>query len=455
MLGAFGELYVLDWGLASTRALRESLPPADDTEKRVASGTPGYMAPEQIRGEPPDPSCDVYALGTLLYEILTLERMHKGKTSRDLCEATLAGEIDRPSQRAPDRDIAPELDVICARATALSKSHRYASARALYDDLVRYLEGDRDLSLRLTLSREHAARAESLASQAREGGAAGSDARSEALRTVSRALALDPENPEALRTLIALITSPPVETPPEATLDMQATERSLDGPRGRGGMIGLLILATVYPIVWLILGVRNVPTFALCVTVGFVAAALGFLRVRRPRQDGFAPTYLPVVVSCLIGLFALCIHPTIFTPTVAIPFAVGYTLSMDGRRRFLPMLACTAALLVPAIMEWVHLISPSSFITADHKSCMFSRMGASPQLSGFLLVFGNVICLVAACFYALQFRGVLTDTQRRVAVMSWQLRQLLPKDARPKTVPPGPRFRTTAGHAVASNDPER
>jgi serine/threonine-protein kinase len=433
MLGSFGELYVLDWGLAKRGAATDV---AQASADRSVSGTPGYIAPEQIRGEPLDARCDVYALGALLYEILTLNPMLEGKGYDELCRAALEAKIERPSLRAPQRDIAPELDVITARATARARQNRHATARELHDDLMRFLDGDRDLALRRAMSREHGERAAALAATLHSGG--GAAARSSALGLVGHALALDPDNAAALRTLVALLTDPPEETPREAIEDMHATERSLDGPRARGGVAGLMLVAAVFPAACLIQGVRDVRRFALMVVAGWVVWGLGVLRVRHPRHDGFAPSYLPIAVALSIAIIGVCCNPTTLTPTFAIPFAVGYTLSMDHRRRFLPMIASSVALVLPCALEWLHLISPSSTMVGD-LACVVPRTVVLPPLSGPVLVVGNVICVVGACYYALKFRETLTATQRRVSVAAWQLRQLLPKEAkRMSTMPPPP-----------------
>ena len=99
MLGDFGEVYVLDWGLAKVlgapdtsgeaREGEGSLPPVVDvgsvqgqqTQLGALMGTPGYMSPEQCRGEVDrlGPASDVYALGCILFEILHLEALHPGK----------------------------------------------------------------------------------------------------------------------------------------------------------------------------------------------------------------------------------------------------------------------------------------------------------------------------------------------------------------------------------------
>jgi serine/threonine protein kinase len=132
MLGPYGEVYVLDWGLA--RQIGED---ADESP----CGTPGFMAPEVIRSGMLDARSDVYSLGSMLYELLTLCPLHGGAEPLALMYSTLEGGIVLPSIRAPWRGIAPELDAICLRATALEPEGRYRTARALHDAVERFLEG--------------------------------------------------------------------------------------------------------------------------------------------------------------------------------------------------------------------------------------------------------------------------------------------------------------------------
>jgi serine/threonine-protein kinase len=127
MLGDFGEVYVLDWGVA--RALTEAAdadgPPSisrpfaadlkldtGDTLVGTILGTPAYMAPEQLAGDRAGPAADIYALGCILYEITAGVALHA--QGRNVGEALFQPGA-RPSRHRPDAP--PELDAICERAT--------------------------------------------------------------------------------------------------------------------------------------------------------------------------------------------------------------------------------------------------------------------------------------------------------------------------------------------------
>jgi serine/threonine-protein kinase len=93
-----------------------------------SSGTPDYMAPEQILGEPPDPRNDVYACGVLLYELLSGEVPFPGEL-QDLVARKRAGVYEPLGNRV--RGLDPRVERIVARALAVDKNERFASARDL------------------------------------------------------------------------------------------------------------------------------------------------------------------------------------------------------------------------------------------------------------------------------------------------------------------------------------
>jgi len=110
------------------------------------------MAPEQLGDPNVDTAADVFALGAVLFEILTLERLRT--------TGQVAAPVDARAQvRAPERRVALELELLCVRATQHDPADRLPSARALQEALARYLEGDRELEQRCELAAEHAARA--------------------------------------------------------------------------------------------------------------------------------------------------------------------------------------------------------------------------------------------------------------------------------------------------------
>ncbi|HET7503362.1 MAG TPA: serine/threonine-protein kinase [Kofleriaceae bacterium] len=114
---------IIDFGLA--RALTRS-----STGNDLVAGTPAYMAPELIAGGHPTVLADIYAAGTILYEMLTGTTPFRGHISTILTRQ-LAECVELPSQRAPDRGISPALDRVLLRALDPSPAMRYQSVPEL------------------------------------------------------------------------------------------------------------------------------------------------------------------------------------------------------------------------------------------------------------------------------------------------------------------------------------
>ena len=134
---------IVDFGLAKRLEVKEG-----PTQTGQVMGTPSYMAPEQARGQIREvgPATDVYALGAILYEMLTGRPPFKGTTPEETVWQVIHEEPVPPSRllsRVP-RD----METICLKCLAKEPPKRYASAEALADDLCRYLVGQTILARR-------------------------------------------------------------------------------------------------------------------------------------------------------------------------------------------------------------------------------------------------------------------------------------------------------------------
>lgn len=156
MVGEFGEVLVLDWGLAkrigeeeetgegkqagdATRQLQRSLITLDGD----IVGTPAYMPPEQALGDVAklDERSDIYALGAILYSVLTGQPPFAGGRLQDVLRAVATGRFFSPSERVPSKQIARELEAIVLKAMALDPSERYETVRDLQGEVEAYLAG--------------------------------------------------------------------------------------------------------------------------------------------------------------------------------------------------------------------------------------------------------------------------------------------------------------------------
>ncbi|CAA9429384.1 MAG: serine/threonine protein kinase [uncultured Phycisphaerae bacterium] len=136
LLDVQGTLWITDFGLAQLQADGGLTQPGD------VLGTLRYMSPEQASGKAVvlDQRTDIYSLGLTLYEMLTLEQAIAGETREELLHQIL--NVDLPGARSVDRAVPPELETIVAKASAKEPAERYTTARALADDLRRFLDNE-------------------------------------------------------------------------------------------------------------------------------------------------------------------------------------------------------------------------------------------------------------------------------------------------------------------------
>ena len=123
---------VLDFGIAHVGQQHEL-----SAAQELAGGSPYYIAPEQLRQQPLDARCDVYALGVVLYELLTGERPFRGETLEAIQRAVLEAQAVPAHQRAPG--VPRSLAALTAQAMAGDPDSRFDSAAAMAQALKRWL----------------------------------------------------------------------------------------------------------------------------------------------------------------------------------------------------------------------------------------------------------------------------------------------------------------------------
>ena len=155
MVGGFGEVLVMDWGVAAVRghAGVDKRIPSDQSGTQTESsqsktvdgtivGTPAYMSPEQAEGRITDSDwrTDIYGLGAILYHILTGQAPVSGGSADDITSRVVAGDI------RPVREVLPtvpkRLEAICMKALMRNPAERYPDAKSMSKDISRYLDGE-------------------------------------------------------------------------------------------------------------------------------------------------------------------------------------------------------------------------------------------------------------------------------------------------------------------------
>jgi serine/threonine-protein kinase len=395
-LGEFGEVYVLDWGVARVAGEADDFEDLRNepnaTKAGAVIGTEAYMSPEQARDSSDvDARADVFALGCVLAALLG-------------CHA----------------DPPPELVALAAHATAADRDERIGSARELGEAVQRYLDGDRDLELRRKLARDHFEHART----AFAAGIAPEDRRI-AIRAASSAMALDPTLDGAAELVGRLMMEPPREMPEEVERAVTTDEVEIMRAQSWGALwanvAGILL---VVPLLVLCGAWRGAILYGAFV----VSAAFGYWRGVHDPNATPPPAWLLAVGNAVgIGMIAHLFSPMLLAPAVAAIIAVSLAANPFLVRPLgvaFTALALAASVFLPVYAEQLGVLPRTIDITPDGMLVHGPARFASWMVLPITTLYGVAIVAVATVIGRLM-RAQERKSRRQLHLQAWQLRQLV------------------------------
>lgn len=375
MFGEYGEVYILDWGIAklddSGISLADATPDVltdpTETSAGVLLGTLGYMAPEQVlgAGDAQGPHTDVYSLGAILFEIILLQPLHETGSQEELAERTLAGVEARASLRAPGRNVPQELEALWLSALETHPERRTISAKGLSEGIEHYLDQCLDLERRRTLAIEYVGLAQATAerviadpSQAEE--------RKLAMQQLGQAMAFDPGNRQATEIFTQLVTTPPTTVPSEVAQELdQIEEKTIQDVVALTSRLTLIGGLSAVPLM-LLTGVRSWPNALMfagsILTIGFWMRAMKSRRLAQLRSGW---SFMPLIVLAQIAIGISC---TFFSSLGSLPWG------------FLLAVSVLSAVYMPRGAEWALLWTVLGGMAAMVIPFVLSAWGFGPPM---------------------------------------------------------------------------
>jgi serine/threonine-protein kinase len=388
------------------------------------------MAPEQARGETRTYGgrSDIYSLGAILFEALTLERLHKQSRVEDILLSTIQGVEARPSVRTPNLDLPGEVDEIILKATAIDPQQRYASARELNEDIEKLLDGDRDNVRRAEIAAQHTANAKAALAIARRGGPEADGQHRRAVGELLQAMALEPNNPEARSTMVQLLLEPVEALPDAAFSELKEVDRLDRARASRANGWAFLAFIGIFPLV-LAMGIRDLTTLIWLAVALFTITAYTWWMAASGRTETRFMVLAGLITFCVVATTSAFFGPLFFVPGLTVSAAASFLVAIraNERARSLVLLGSLASVLVPTIFQLLNL-EPARYSFANGGITILPALVEFPERAtwAFLLV-ANCLTVIVANLLVGRAVAALLRAERRLFTQAWRLRQFLPE----------------------------
>jgi eukaryotic-like serine/threonine-protein kinase len=311
------------------------------------------------------------------------------------------------------------------RATALDPKDRHQTARELGDAVERYLDGDRDHERRRALASEHltAARAKL------EGADQGDRTRVDALRHLGRAVALDPENEEALDLLGNLVVEAPRVISKDAERELEVSRHAARRTAARTAARRYLVWCAFLPLGF-VMGIREWPV-TIAIVSFMVVAALDAIRLSRRRtvEVRHGVELLAMSSLAIATISSLC-GPFVLVPGIAATNTMYFAMNSDRRYRPYIMATGVLAVAVPFALELIGVF-PASYVFDERGFVLAERAAHFPEFAtlGALFTLSIATILIPTVMVG-RMRDTLAAAEQRLFLQAWHLRQMLPARAR-------------------------
>ncbi|MEL6181157.1 MAG: serine/threonine-protein kinase, partial [Myxococcota bacterium] len=436
MVGDAGEVYVLDWGVARVSgAVGDDDLDSDLHDIHILKeegsqpytrlgdllGTPSYMSPEQLMGSTASERSDVYALGIILFEILTGRPLRPRGTTLAQLRDEASRPVLAPSFVAPHRDIPPELEEVCLSAMTLAPSER-PTAQGLNEAIEAFLDGDRDMNLRRRRAQTHLEQAQARWQAAQDND--DEDQRTEAGRLVLQALSLDPDSQDARQLLVSVLTTPPQKLPVEAQQIIDDENLLLVKRQARGWFFFYATWLVTVPFVLFLVDVWEVWSFGLLLfALLWSLIGTGVMMWTRHVMPGLYASVAGALVACLA--ISRIVGPLILFPTlVLMAYSANILYPAAHHRRFVGIGCVTTFLAGMALELWGP--SPCYVWLEDRLIVMPHMFGVNTDWSMMLVV----SFLASACglmgLMSARASKFIDEARAQIHRQTWQLQQLLP-----------------------------